>query len=208
VTLTSQIKECEELSGQLRKILSRAGIGTFTKLASLSRQGLIERVPKLKVRHLSDLEHQLQQRKLTFVPDNSIRFDQFINQAKLYALWEQGVTTYKQLDALTHQEFVAAVGGPESGFFRRKAAARDWMKEHQLSLKRGYHLPHLTPGTAELLYKGGLTNLREVAQKSDYELSLIIQGNTKRARPLTRARLIEIKYAFFKVGINRSCKPL
>ncbi len=208
MTLTYQIATCVRLSGELRKILSQADIETFIELASLSRQALIRRVPKLKVRHLSNLEHELKRHGFTFVPDNSIKLDQFINQAKLCVLWRQGITTYEQLNALTDQEFVKVIGGPQSSFFRRKTMACDWMKKHQLSPKKRYRLPHLTQRTAELLHKGGITTLEEAADKSDYELSLVLQGNTKPAQPSTRARLREIKYAFFKAGLDHSCKPL
>lgn len=206
--LTSHIKECAELSNELKKILAAGGISTFADLAVLTRQNLITLIPKLKVRHLANLEQELERRKLKFGKDDSIKLDQFINQAKLCALWKEGVTTYAELDTLSYEEFVEALGGPQSRFFRNKAEAKKWMEKNGLKEKERHHLPHLSAQTAELLYKGNLSSLKEVAKKSDFELVRILQHNNKRAAPLTRARLVEIRYALYKEGIDRPCKPL
>ncbi len=205
---TDPIHECVGLSQELKKILAKAGINTFADIAVLTKEDLRGFVPKLKVRHLANLEHELERRKLKFVRDNSIKLDMFINQAKLSALWKQGITTYEQLDSLSHEEFVEAIGGPQSRFFRKKAAAHAWMQEHKLTAKKRYELPHLTAETAEILYKARLTTLKEVNKKSDFELLRILKGNMKSAGPFTRARLIEVRYALWKEGIDRPCKPL
>ena len=206
--LTKDIKECPELSQELKKILHQAGITHFTALRKYTRLDLRTEIPKLKVRHLSNLEWALNIRGLNFVADDSILFDDFINQRKLFDLWEQGVDTYSKLDSLPFEKFKVAMGGPQSRFFRNKTAAKKWMELHGLSEKKRYELPHLTPTTAELLYRGGLSTLKQAAKKTDFELVRILQNNTKPPGPLTRARLTEIRYALWKEGIDRPCKPL
>jgi hypothetical protein len=205
------IHESGELSLELTKILTKAQITQFSTLAKYTRLGLRTKIPSLKVRHLADLEWALKARDLDFILDNSIRLDNFINQRKLFNLWEQGVYSYPELDQLSFEEFVSAMGGPQSRFFRNKSDAKKWLEKHGLSEKREkkqYDLPHLTTITAELLYDGNLCTLKEVAKKSDFELARILQRNTKPASLLTRARLIEIRYALWKEGIDRSCTPL
>lgn len=209
---TELIHTSGELSSELKTILTKAGITTFTDLSKLTVIGLRTQVPKLKVRHLADLEYELLRYNMSFVPDDSIRLDNFINQRKLYELWEKGVDTYQKLEQLNYEEFVQAVGGHQSNFFRKKAVAKQWMEKHNLTEKSGFDFPQLTEQTAKLLYKGGLTNLKEVADKTDFQLAQILQpsfGKSKKTlSPLTRARLIEIKYAFLKSGIERDFRPL
>ncbi len=209
---TDLVHICDGLSSELRKILVKAGISTFTDLSGLTRAELRTRVSKLKVRHLADLEHELLIRNEGFVSDDSIVLDNFINQRKLYELWKKGVDTYQKLEQLNYEEFVQAIGGPKSGFFRKKAAAKAWREKHNLTEKKSFDFPLLTEQTAKLLYKGGLRDLKEVAGKSDFELAQILQpsfGKTKTTiSPLTKARMTEIKYAFFKQGIERHFRPL
>ncbi|OGG70113.1 hypothetical protein A3I99_04215 [Candidatus Kaiserbacteria bacterium RIFCSPLOWO2_02_FULL_45_11b] len=206
------IHESGELSLEFTKILTQAGITKFKALAKYTRFGLRTKIPKLKVRHLANLEWSLKIRGLDFVPDFSIRLDDFINQRKLFNLWKQGVYTYQELDRLPFEKFVEAMGGPQSRFFRNKSAAKQWVEKNKLSNKKRLGLPHLTQTTAELLYKGGIGSLNQLAKKPDLELAKILQpgfGTTKTAlKLLTRARLVEIKYALYKDGIDRPCMPL
>jgi hypothetical protein len=209
---TDLIHISDGLSSELKKILVNAGIPTFTDLSKLTRIELRTKAPKLKVRHLANLEYELLSRNKNFVPDDSIVLDNFINQRKLYELWKKGVDTYPKLEQLSREEFVQAMGGPKSGFFRKKVAAKLWKEKHDLTEKKRFDFPQLTEQTAKLLYKGGLTNLKGAASKSDFELAQILQPSFGKTRttvsPLTRARLIEIKYAFLKSGIKRHFRPL
>lgn len=200
---TDAIHESGELSLELTKILNQAGITHFTDLRKYTRLDLRSKIPKLKVRHLSNLQWALNIRGLNFVADDSILLDDFINQRKLFDLWEQGVDTYSKLDSLPFEKFKVAMGGPQSRFFRNKTAAKKWMELHGLSEKKRHELPHLTKKTAELLYNANLTTLKEVNKKTDFELLRILKGNMKSAGPLTRARLIEVRYALWKAGIAR-----
>jgi hypothetical protein len=209
---TDLIHESDELSLELKKILTKAGFKTFFDISRKTRLGLRNKVPKLKVRHLANLEQALINRRLNFYPDDSIWLDELIDQRKLYNLWKKGIDTYIQLDNLPFTEFEALIGGPQSRFFRNKKARREWLLKNKLVKIKRFELPHLTSETSDLLYKGGVRSLQETVQKTDYELARILQpgfGTTKASlKPLTRARLIELKYALMKEGIDRPFKPL
>ncbi len=122
--LTDDIAKCLELSQELKKILKKAKFFTFWELSRRTITTLRKKAPKLKVRHLANLESALRNRDLDFYPDDSIRLDEFINQRKLFNLWQKGVYTYRQLNSLQYNEFEATFGGPKSRFFTDKAEAR------------------------------------------------------------------------------------
>lgn len=205
---TDLIADNAGLSQQLKSILAKAKFVTFFDISRRTIGTLRKKVPGFTVRHLANLEHELKLRGLDFYPDQSIRLDEFINQRKLFLLWKKGVTTYPELDRLSYEEFESALGGQFSRFFRKKNLSRAWMAKHKLTEKELVRFTYLTPKTAKLLYQGGLSSLEETVKKSDYELSFILQGNEKKAEPLTRARLVEIRYALWKAGIERPCMPL
>ncbi|MCA9357290.1 hypothetical protein H6784_02135 [Candidatus Nomurabacteria bacterium] len=201
----------DELSLELKRLLTKAGLKSFSQLSEFTRLGLLELIPELKVRHLVNLELALEIRDLFFQPDNSIQLDLFINQRKLFELWKKGVYTYEQLDKLPFAEFAVAMGGPHSRFFRRRVDAESWAKEHGIA-KKLFEILYLTSRTAWLLYAGGITSLEETVIKSDFELAQILQPsfglNGIKLLPLTRKRLLEIKFALLKAGIHRPCMPL
>lgn len=201
----------EQISLELKKLLANSGLTSFIQLAGLNRHELLRQVPKLKVRHLANLEFALKIRDLYFAPDNSIELDEFINQRKLFELWKKGVYTYEQLDKLPFAEFAVAMGGPHSRFFRRRADAESWAKEHAIA-KKLFEIPYLTPRTSWLLYTGGIACLEETVRLSDFELAQKLQPSFgpdgTRLLPLTRKRLLEIKFFLLKAGIHRPCMPL
>ncbi len=209
---TDLIHECDGLSLELKKILAKAGILTFTDLSKYTCLSLRTLVPKLKVRHLANLKHALNVHKKSLVSDGSIELDRFIDQRKLFNLWNKGVDTYRLLDELPFLEFVEAMGGPHARFFKDKRAARRWLERNELTIQKRFELPHLPMPTSELLYNGGVLRLEDTVALSDHALAKILQptfGRTQaKLTPLTRVRLIEIKYALWKEGIDRPCKPL
>lgn len=213
---TGLITESNELSLGLKKLLKKAGYHTFFEISRKTRLGLKQRVKGLTVRHLATLTEALKVRGLSFYPDDSIYLDTFINQRKLFNLWRDGIYTYKQLDEVTFEEFQFYMGGPQSHFFRNNKGASAWLKEHgmHISENRDRTLrfsPYLCDKTSKLLNEAGVISLMELIDKSDYEIALKLQpdfGTKGRISPLTRARLAEIKYVFFKMNIERPCKPL
>lgn len=212
---TGLIAESGELSLGLKKILKRAGFYTFFELSRKTRLGLKTKVKGLTVRHLVSLTQALKARGLSFYPDDSIYLDIFINQRKLFNLWRDGIYTYKQLDEVSLEKFQFYMGGPQSRFFRdRTGLAARWLVEHHHELKKTkarQFSPYLTERTTDLLCQAGVSSLGELVTKSDPELAQMLQPDfraSKRATPMTRARVTEIKYALFKAGINRPCKPL
>ena len=211
---TDSIPESGEFSLELIKILTKAGLTRFAQLTKYPRLDLRTKVPKLKVRHLSNLEWALQSRGLDFLPDDSIRLDNFINQRKLFNLWRDGIDTYQQLDTVSTEQFQFYMGGPNSRFFRdRTGLAARWLVDHNMSRAQDKKeiSPHLTERTNSLLCRAKVDSLKELVNKSDYELALMLQPSFRESRdalPLTRARLIEIKYALMKEGVDRPFKPL
>lgn len=206
------IHECDGLSSELKKILAKAGIFTFTDLSKYTCLSLRTVVPTLKVRHLANLKHALRAQKKKFVPDGSIELDRFIDQRKLFNLWSKGIDTYRLLDKLPFLEFVEAMGGPHARFFKDKRAARRWLERNELTIQKRFELPHLTPETSALLYNGGVFCLEDTVALDDHALAKILQPTFHRTKakltPLTRVRLMEVKYALWKEGITRPCKPL
>jgi hypothetical protein len=138
---TTPLSSIGGLSQVLTKILNRAGIKNLEDIAELTRLKLKQRVPRLAVRHMVDLGHILQNHELDFAPDDSIRLDVFINQRKLFWLWQLKVYTYKQLEELDHETFVEVMGGPQSAFFRKKKLRDKWLKENNLLIKHKPSLP-------------------------------------------------------------------
>lgn len=211
---TDLIHESGELSLELTKILTKAGITKFSDLKTYTRLGLKTEVPKLKVRHLVDLVHALNSRGLQFQPDDSIWLDIFINQRKLFNLWEDGIFTYEQLDAVSTEEFQFYMGGPSSRFFRnRTGLATRWLSDHNMSRIQDKKKisPWLSERTSSLLWQAKVDNLKELVNKSDYELALMLQPDfkaRKKALPVTMARIAEIKYALLKEEIDRPFRPL
>lgn len=211
---TDSILESGEFSLGLIKILTKAGLTSFMQLTKYTRSGLRAKVPKLKVQHIVNLNQALYNRNLKFQPDDSIWFDDFINERKLFNLWRDGIITYEQLDAVSTEEFQFYMGGPSSRFFRGRAelAAR-WLADHNMSRAQDKKeiSPFLTERTNSLLHRAKVDNLKELVNKSDYELVLMLQPNFKESRrilPMTRARMTEIKYALMKEGIDRPFTPL
>lgn len=211
---TDLIHESGEFSLELTKILTKAGIIKFSDLKTYTRFGLKTEVPKLKVRHLVDLVHALNSRGLQFQPDDSIWLDIFINQRKLFNLWEDGIFTYEQLDAVSTEEFQFYMGGPSSRFFRnRTGLAARWLSDHNMSRIQDKKKisPWLSERTSSLLWQAKVDNLKELVNKSDYELALMLQPDfkaRKRALPMTVLRITEIKYALMKEGVDRPFTPL
>jgi hypothetical protein len=201
-----------DLSQVLIKILHQQDIDYLEQIANQTRLELKLKVPRLAVRHMIDLTTTLNLHNLDFKPDNSLRPDQFINQRKIFGLWQMGIYTYKQLEGLEFETFTEVVGGPQSRFFRQKKSREEWLTQHQLNLKqKPIKLPHLTEATNKILYTAGIKNLKQLSKLGEVDLVPILQPgwrSVEKIKPLTRARLTEIRYALYKEGLNYPFRPL
>lgn len=200
-----------DLSKALKDLLKKAGFEKFSRLAKLRILELKRQVPRLKVRHLANIKHELLMRGMDLVPGEAIEIDRFINQAKLHLLWQKGVITYKELEGLPEADFIQVIGGHNSLFFRNKKGAAYWMNRHGIKGIEKYNTEVLTEATFKALFKKDIFFLKDLSKVSDYELALMLQPSFKLGKkptPLTRARIMEINYAFWKNGLTRTYKPL
>jgi hypothetical protein len=205
--------ENSQFGAAFKKALKRAGFITFGQISNKTQLEFIEQVPGLKVRHLRDLILA----NITFKSGTPcIWFDDFINERKLFNLWQDEIYTYEQLDSVSYEQFQFYMGGPQSRFFRKKKEASAWLQEHKMRMAKEKKLirnfgTYVNGRISQLLTEAGITKLAELLTKSDYEIAKILQPDfpqTKLLSPLTRERITKIKYALLKEGIDRPCMPL
>ncbi len=152
---------------------------------------------------------------MEFCLDDSILLDHFVNQRKLFILWQDGIDTYQKLDSVSFEKFQVYMGGLNSSFFRKQKNAVYWLTAHWMNRAIIESLnPYMSKETSCKLYRAGIWSLADLVKKSDYDLACIFQQNLIKKETLegvssiTKARIREIKYVFFMTGTKHFCMPL
>lgn len=214
---TNSIQEEENLSKTLRSLLKKQNVRTFKRLAMLKRWTLLQRVPKLTVRHLVNLECELSRRELTFVTDDTIVVDADISQRRLFNLWSKNIRRYQDFNKFYRWQIIEILGGKRSTVFTSKGVL-GWLDEHQIIPKspKGHIFCRagLTDGTMVRLVTAGIDTFEQLAKLSDRELALILSNKNRRSstrvqyNKTKRAQIREINYILWKNGYRRPCRPL